>query len=489
MTILIVTNQPKDWPAKIDNVDVVDARAYLTDARFSEARFVKVFNLCRSYRYQSTGYYVSLLAEARGHKPVPSVTTLQDIKSQAIVRIVSGELDELIQKSLGPIRSNKFELSVYFGRNLAHRYERLALNLFNQFQAPLIRAEFTRSKDRWSLRRVAPISTSDVPDSHWPFLIESAVHHFTRRSGGGRKRQHARFDMAILYNPDDPEPPSDAGALRKFISAAAHLGIAAELITKDDYGRLGEFDALFIRDTTYVNRYTYRFASRAENEGLVVIDDPRSIVRCTNKVYLAELLSRNRVPIPRTLVVHNDNKHTLKDVLGLPCVLKKPDSSFSKGVVKANDEQELETSLKEFLDESDLVVAQEYLPTTFDWRIGIIDREPLYACKYYMAKGHWQIIKQDEEGNGRYGKAETIPVELAPRAAVRAAVKAANLVGDGFYGVDIKESNGAFYVIEVNDNPSIDSKYEDAVLKDQLYRRVMQVFLTRIQHRKAGVGR
>ena len=489
MAILIVTNQPKDWPTKIDNVDVVDAKAYLTDARFSEARNVKVFNLCRSYRYQSVGYYVSLLAEARGHKPVPSVTTLQDIKSQAIVRIVSGELDELIQKSLGPIRSNKFELSVYFGRNLAHRYERLALNLFNQFQAPLIRAEFTRTKDRWTLRRVAPISTSDVPDSHWPFLIDSAVHHFSRRSGAGRKRQHARFDMAILHNPDDPEPPSDAGALRKFISAAAHLGIAAELITKDDYGRLGEYDALFIRDTTYVNRYTYRFARRAETEGLVVIDDPRSIVRCTNKVYLAELLARNRVPIPRTLVVHNENKQTLKEVLGLPCVLKKPDSSFSKGVIKVSDESELEVRLKEFLDESELVVAQEYLPTTFDWRIGIIDREPLYACKYYMAKGHWQIIKQDAEGHERYGKAETIPVELAPRAAVRAAVKAANLVGDGFYGVDIKESNGEFYVIEVNDNPSIDSKYEDAVLKDQLYRRVMQVFLSRIEQRKAGVGR
>jgi glutathione synthase/RimK-type ligase-like ATP-grasp enzyme len=31
-----------------------------------------------------------------------------------------------------------------------------------------------------------------------------------------------------------------------------------------------------------------------------VIDDPVSILRCTNKVYLAELLAPAHVPIPRT---------------------------------------------------------------------------------------------------------------------------------------------------------------------------------------------
>jgi len=35
----------------------------------------------------------------------------------------------------------------------------------------------------------------------------------------------------------------------------------AEFITKADYGRLTEFDALFIRDTTFANHYT--IASRA----------------------------------------------------------------------------------------------------------------------------------------------------------------------------------------------------------------------------------
>ena len=134
MATLIVVNDPKEWPFHIPGVDVVDARNYLTKAEFSELRNVKLFNLCRSYKYQSAGYYVSLLAEARGHRPQPSVTKIQDIKSQAIVRLVSSELDEVIQKSLARIHSDKYTLSIYFGRNMAKRYERLCLHLYNMFQ-------------------------------------------------------------------------------------------------------------------------------------------------------------------------------------------------------------------------------------------------------------------------------------------------------------------------------------------------------------------
>ena len=146
---------------------------------------------------------------------------------------------------------------------------------------------------------------------------------------------------------------------------------------------------------------------------------------------------------------------------------------------------ELAAQLAEFFADSDLVVAQEFLPTTFDWRIGVLDKKPLYACKYFMAQGHWQIIRQECDGRGRYGRSETLPVELAPKQAVRVALAAANLIGDGLYGVDVKESDGKFYVIEVNDNPNLDAGFEDAILKDELYRRIMQVFLERIERRKS----
>lgn len=486
MSVLIVTNRPEDWPASIPGVEVVDDTTYLTDSKFSERRGVKVFNLCRSYRYQTSGYYVSLLAEARGHKPLPSVATVRDLKSKSVIRMVSDEIDELIQSSLQSLKSSEFELSIYFGQNIAARYQKLALALYNQFQSPMLRAYFSLSgRSRWVLRKVDSISGNEVPAHHWEFVIQSATESFANRRSQSKRRTASRFDLAILRSPTDPQPPSNEKAIKKFIRAAEAVGMSAEVITKDDYAKIAQFDGLFIRDTTYIENHTYRFARKAEGEGLVVMDDPQSILRCTNKVYLAESMSRHGVAIPRTIVAHEGNAHEIGDVLGFPVVLKRPDSAFSQGVIKVKDQDELELQLEKFLEDSDLVVAQEFLPTTFDWRIGVLDQQPLFACKYFMARGHWQIINHNDNGNDHYGNYETVPVDWAPRKAVQLAVKAAGLIGNGLYGVDVKESNGKFYIIEVNDNPNIEAGIEDEVLKDDLYYRIMSVFLRRIEQRKS----
>lgn len=490
MSVLIVASDAKDWPFEIPGVEVVDAWAYLTSPEFSSGgRNCRVVNLCRSYRYQSTGYYVSLLAEARGHKPLPGVITLQDLKNRASVKVLSDELDELIQQNLHPLQSSEFTLSVYFGRNMARRYDRLALHLFNLFAAPLLRFEFARNDEgQWLIRKVQTIAANTIPDSHKAFVEESAQRYFSGRASSPRSRKRTRFDMAILHDPDEKQnSPSNEVALKRFIRAAKDQDVYAELITKDDYGRLLEFDALFIRETTFVNHHTYRFARRAAKQGMVVIDDPVSILRCTNKVYLAEMLARHKIDIPRSIVVHRENIHRIIEELGFPCVLKKPDSAFSQGVVKIASEEDLRTRFADFSGDSELLIAQEYLPTTFDWRIGILDQKPLYACRYFMAPGHWQIVKQEVAGRGRYGKTETLPVELAPRKAVKLALKAANLIGDGLYGVDVKESNGNFYIIEVNDNPNIDADSEDAILKEDLYARIIEVFVKRMEQKRARI--
>ncbi len=486
MPTLLVVNNAKEWTIEIPGVEVVDARSYLTKPQYGESRGVKVFNLCRSYRYQSIGYYVTLLATARGHRPLPSVTTIQDMKSQTVVRFVSEDLDELMQHSLGAIQSDKFTLSIYFGRNLAKRYDRLSLQLFNLFEAPLLRAQFTHNS-KWQLRNIAPIPVGEIPESHHAFLEHVANEYFRGRRGSVRKRTPMKYDLAILVNPAEETPPSDEKAIRNFAKAAEALGLRPEVIGRDDYARLAEYDALFIRETTRVNHRTYRFARRAAMEGLVVIDDPESILKCSNKVYLAELMQRNKVPIPPTIVVHRDNVASIGRELGFPCVLKQPDAAFSQGVMKIEDDVSLAEHADTFLERSDLVIAQAYLPTTFDWRIGICNRQPLFAAQYHMVPKHWQITQSDGEGRRRYGKTKTVPVELAPRHVVRAALRAANLIGDGLYGVDVKQEGRECFVIEVNDNPNIDAGVEDDILRGELYRRIMATFLERIERRKAGL--
>jgi len=486
MPILIVVNNPQEWPLTVDGVEVVSARSYLVEPRHTELDRAKVFNFCRSYRYQCVGYYVSLLAAARGHKPFPNIATIQDMKSPTIIRLISDDLEELMQSSLAGIRTAKFTLSIYFGKNLAEKYDRLSAELFKLFQAPFLRAQFVRT-DRWELQSIGPISAIEIPDHHHAFVMEVASEFFAERRFSVQPKAVARYDMAVLFDPNSKDVASDELAIKRFVKAASKMGINAEIIGKEDFGRIAEFDALFIRETTGVNHHTYRFSRRAVAEGLIVVDSPESILRCCNKVYLAELLDHHQILTPKTLIVHRENVGEIVPQLGLPCILKQPDSSFSQGVVKVEDEAGVRREAEVMLERSDLFIAQEYRPTAFDWRIGICNRRPLFACKYFMAPNHWQIIHRDSQDEERYGRVQTMPVELAPARVVRAALKAANLIGDGLYGVDLKQLDHRSYVIEINDNPTIQSGCEDAVLKDELYRRVMEMFLQRLERRRQGL--
>jgi glutathione synthase/RimK-type ligase-like ATP-grasp enzyme len=481
VSVLIVCDRPASFELDLPDVEVVAARDYLTDPRFSTLRHTKVFNLCRSYRYQTVGYYVSLLGEARGHRPLPSIAIIQDLRLQSVIRVASESLEDHIQPALRQLRSDTFDLSVYFGRNLSERYARLSLALFNQFPAPFLRARFARHEDGWELASVRLIGTNDIPDAHRPFVVEQARRYFARRPAA-RTRRPPRWDLAILQDPHEPMPPSNQGAIRKFAAAAEGLGFGVELIDRDDYGRIGEFDALFIRETTWVNHHTFRFARRATADGLVVIDDPDSILKCTNKVYLTELLQRHRLATPRTVIVAKETAGLIAEKIGFPCVIKKPDSAFSSGVMKYESEQELDDALPALFESSDLLLAQEYVPTAFDWRVTTIDGAPLFVCKYHMARRHWQIVDHSNGGVSE-GEVETLAVEEAPADIVSLGVRAARLIGRGLYGVDIKELRNRPVVIEINDNPNVDAGYEDRVLGRELYARIMRVFRNRLENR------
>lgn len=482
MNALIVVDAPKRWALRIPGPDVVSARAYLTDPAYASMRDIKVFNLCRSYKYQTLGYYVSLLAAARGQRPLPSVETMQDLRLSPVLRLAGQELTDLIQKSLRSIRSDTFELSIYFGRNLASRYDRLSLAIFNQFPAPFLRVSFERD-GQWEIESIRIIGAGDIPESHRPFVTEQAQRYFARTPRRPKAKKPPRFDMAILHDPAELMPPSDEGAIRRMCEAGESLGVRCELIQKDAYGRIAEFDALFIRETTGVNHHTYRFARRAAAEGLVVIDEPESIVRCTNKVYLAESLERHRIPTPSTVVFAKDNAALVVERIGFPCVIKQPDSAFSAGVIRIDSEADFNARLDELFAGTDLLLAQEFVPTAFDWRVGVLGGQPLFVCRYLMARNHWQIVKRDAEGIHEGGY-ETVAVEDAPKRVVDLGVKAARIIGDGLYGVDLKVLKDRAVVIEVNDNPNLDAGIEDKILGAELYRRLMKHFLTRLEERR-----
>jgi glutathione synthase/RimK-type ligase-like ATP-grasp enzyme len=186
--------------------------------------------------------------------------------------------------------------------------------------------------------------------------------------------------------------------------------------------------------------------------------------------------------VPRSLIVDREAVDQIVATLGFPCIVKKPDGAFSNGVARIDTRDQLDTVLERYFETSDLIVAQEWLPTPFDWRVGVLDGRALYVCKYLMAPGHWQVIKREQHGQVE-GATIAMAVGEAPEVVVKTAVKAANLIGDGLYGVDLKQVGDRCYVIEVNDNPNIDAGNEDAILGDALYREVLGVFLRRVRER------
>lgn len=481
MQKLIIVENPDHWQFNLYDAEVITPAKYISTETYQQFKGLKIINLCKSYQYQSLGYYVSLLAEARQHKVLPGISTIQDLRFPSILRDDSQDFDDLIQASFKNEKKDKVEFDIYFGITQHEHLNRLAKQLFQYVQAPSLSATFSK-KSKWVLQSIKPLSLGEVPPED-KILLRAAVESYLQRKRD-YKPDKKKYDMAILVNPEDKNPPSDDKAIQKFIKAGDQAGFNVELITKNDFGELIQYDALFIRETTYVNHHTFRFAKKAQSLGLTVIDDPESILKCTNKVYLHELLNANKIITPKSHVISKETQKNLPEKLNYPFILKQPDGAFSKGVFKINNAEEYKQVCGSMFQKSELLIAQEFLPTPFDWRVGIIDGQVLYVCKYFMAAAHWQIVNWNTEKNQQEGDVQCIAVDQAPSGLLKTALKATGLIGKGLYGVDMKEVDGKFYVIEVNDNPNIDSGIEDKILKEKLYSTIMDVFLNKIKSDK-----
>lgn len=488
MRTIIVTEAPTFWSSLLPNIGSVEYQTpldYLSNPPHGEKnRTSRVINLASNYSYQALGYYVSLLGQARGDKVFPSVLTIQDFNTKTSKLLLEMHLKDEIQKTLKPITSDIFELSVYFGKNLAKHYDHLCQKFYGVFPMPLFRVFLKRNQQAvWHVSKVVAITVDEIPESHHPFVTEVAQAFFEKKRLVVQKQKKVSCSVAMLVDPNEKTPPSDPDALQKFIKAGEKLGIEVVPIQKEDAKTIAEYDGLFIRTTTAVNDYTYQIARRALAEGLYVIDDPTSILRCANKVYLAELLKSNNILTPQTTILVKNLWREQIAHLQFPLIIKVPDSAFSLGVVKAVDEVSCREMLEQYFKSSELLIAQAFMPSDFDWRIGILANEPIFACRYYMAKNHWQIYNWDAGEEGPEGAFDTVPLTEVPQAVLQAALKASRPIGEGLYGVDIKYIDDKAYVIEVNDNPNIDSEVEDLILGDALYTKIMETFLNRIRRK------
>ena len=488
----IVVDRLTDLPAAVAGYPAMTARDYIMQPRPTRRAVPKILNLSRSYSYQTLGYYCSLLAEARGHKVVPTVTSMLELTRRASYVYALAELEETLNRTLRRLAdppTASFRLLVCLGQCDDPRFARFGRQLFDWFRCPILEV-FVKAGDSWRIRKLAPVAITELGEAGREQLAAAILAHVRQPWKSPRAKAPPRFTLGVLFDQKDKLPPSDLQTIRHFERIAEGMGLGVEVIGRQDFDRIAEFDGLWIRENTNIDHNTFRFAKRAEQEGLPVIDDPNSIIRCTNKVYLAELLHGNGVPTPKTVILSSvKDLDPLERQLSYPMVLKIPDGSFSRGVAKVAGRPELERMVRGMLEDSDLILAQEFMYTAYDWRVGVLDGEPLFVTQYEMARRHWQIVKHTESGRALEGGFRTVAVAAAPREVVDIGVRAARLIGRGLYGVDIKSTERGVVVIEINDNPNLVHDVEDAAEKDEVWRRLAGWFLRRLQREEpASVG-
>jgi len=253
-------------------------------------------------------------------------------------------------------------------------------------------------------------------------------------------------------------------ALTNFRIAAGKRGHDCDFLFRSEIMSIPRYDGLLIRALTDPLNTSYVAARLAQVSGLRVIDEPDSILVCCDKVNMYQHLMRAGVAMPDTCFLADDQvtpeqAHELFESYGTPLVLKAPNSSFSAYVEKVHDAASFVKVGKRFLRRADRLVVQQYLPSAFDWRVTILDGKVLSVVKYVMAEGAWRIHDRDEDGNQNLCSVE--------------GVQAGNAIGRSLYGVDIKEFDDGFMVIEVNDNPNIDAGNEDQN-NPEVYRNIVR---------------
>src|SRR6266516_3071099 len=273
---VILVDQPKDFANADTPHKVIMTSEYLARPKLFDFGRPKLVNLARSYAYQSKGYYASLLAEARGHRIVPTDETMLELREAKLYEHALPELEDELNRCA---RKADFQpeaqlrLLVCFGIASDPRFEAFGRLLFDWFRCPAL--EITVDPGIWlSIDRIRPRTITRLANGDATFFRDALHQHTKREWRDPKARSLSKYDLAVLHDPNEKLPPSSVDSLKHFARIAEKLSVDVEPITRRQLDELAEYDGLFIRETTSIDNHTYRFARRAWQEGMPVIDDP-----------------------------------------------------------------------------------------------------------------------------------------------------------------------------------------------------------------------
>ncbi len=272
--------------------------------------------------------------------------------------------------------------------------------------------------------------------------------------------------IAIFTERSSLRRSGELNALFRFREAAIELGHDLDFIFKDDIKYIKNYDSIFIRALTDPLNNSYIVARLAELNGIKVLDSSKDIRICSDKVNMYSHLKKAKVPFPETIFLEKDeltseNARDILEQFGIPVVLKAPNSSFSAYVDRAFNVEDILKIGRRFFRRADIIILQQYIPSKFDYRVVLLDKKVISVVKYHMNGNSWRIVDMDENGRKVECSVEGVDIDNVDEKLINVALEAGNSIGNGLYGVDLKDIDGEYFVIEVNDNPNIDHGLED----------------------------
>jgi len=234
-------------------------------------------------------------------------------------------------------------------------------------------------------------------------------------------------------------------------------------------------DLVLSRTGAGTNYFTRSVMRQIEKFGIPVINDADSISRVSDKLLTSQLLVKENLPIPKTILVNGDvDIELIEKEIGFPCVVKATSGSKGKTVHLCQTKKDF-VSLMSLLSSISLkktMIIQEFVdaqPGT-DLRVWVIGGKSVVAMKRIGVEGDFRAnISQG-------GTAELFEITDEVDYLAR---ETARVLGLQIAGVDLLFDKDGYKICEANSSPGFEGM--DQYCGQDMAQRIVDFIKLKIQ--------
>jgi len=203
------------------------------------------------------------------------------------------------------------------------------------------------------------------------------------------------------------------------------------------------------------NNYLAQLLSMQNLDGTCMVNNPNSYVNARNKILCGQLLKKNGVAVPNTLVFHSTESLKNYKFSNDKYVAKSAQGVCSDEVLAFKDGEIPFDEVGGWLERDGQALVQDFIfnPEMYIWRIDVVSLNIVVANKRYA----YNEDKSLPICNGTHGgHIKFIDPEQVPSEIREIAMSTINVLKLDVAGIDIViDSNGKPFVLEVNPEPDI----------------------------------